>query len=305
MPDDANQIVVLPGRIVTDPAQFAIPQPADAALAPDIELLGYASPDQVLTADLPTWLTLFWQAAARPADYVVELTLVDTTGVEITRWRGRPGHDHYPTSDWQAGEIVRDVWALQVPPETSPGLYDLELRLLRADGSALNNAELFKIEHLEVWPQPVTYDVTDMHATLGVDFGDRLTLLGYDLYFDADGLGGGSLAPVFYWQSPADMEAIFDLGLTLRAADSGQVTGEWHVPLGRDTPKRLWKSGEVVTTIYRLDADVTPGRRYHLDISLATLPGGQLKPLTTDPTDQRRYIRIEDVQDKIVVRVGE
>jgi hypothetical protein len=101
------------------------------------------------------------------------------------------------------------------------------------------------------------------------------------------------------------MEAVFDLGLTLRAADSGQVTGEWHVPLGGDTPKRLWKSGEVVTTLYRLEATVTPGRRYHLDITLSSQPGDQLKPVTTDPTDQRRYVRIEDVQDKIVVRVSE
>lgn len=311
MPDDANQIVVLPGRIFTNPAQFAILHPADAALAPDITLLGYAPPEQVLTADLPTWLTLTWQATARPADYVVELTLVDAAGAEITRWQGRPGHDHYPTIDWQAGEIVRDVWALQVPSETPPGLYDLELRLRRTDGSASSHVEMFKIKNLEVWPQPVTYEVADMQAALGIDFGDRLTLLGYDLYFDADGLGGGSLAPVFYWQSQSDMEAVFDLGLTLRAADSGQVTGEWHVPLGRgardtrDTPKRLWKSGEVVTTIYRLEAEVTPGQRYHLDLSLASLPGGQLKPVTTDPTDRRQYIRIEDVQDKIVVRVQE
>lgn len=301
MPEAANQLAVMPGRIFTDPALFAISTPVNRPAAPEINLLGYDPPGQVLTAELPAWLTLYWQAAAHPPDYRVLLRLLDGDGAEITRWQGQPGQGHYPTQNWQAGEIVRDVWALQVPPETPIGRYNLEISLVDPAGRA-NPSRPFTIPNLEVWPQPVNYDVSDMQAELRVNFGNRLTLLGYDLYFDTNTLGQGYLSPVFYWESPADLQQTFEVVLTLRTA-ANRVVKEWRVPLGTAGPKTFWKAGEIATTIYQLETDTIGQGRYHLDIALRDALTGQVEPANPDDGAGQSFTRIEDIQDKVVVRV--
>ncbi len=308
MPGQASKLVVKPGTIFTNPTLFSISNPVNRRLAPDIALLGYTPPEQVLTADLPTWLTLYWQATASPSNYLVMLRLLDSAGQEVTRWQGQPGHGHYPTENWQSGEIVRDAWALQVKPETPVGLYSLEISLLNADDPEIENhkpaGQLFKIENLEVWPQPISYEIPDMQTELRLNFGDRLTLLGYDLYFEADGVGGGALSPVFYWQSQGELQEAFDLLLTLRAADTNQVIKEWQVPLGTDTAKAFWKAGEVINTIYRFEAGALVGGRYHLDIVLQNRTLERTEPVKPDESPETTFARIENIQDKIVVRVG-
>lgn len=300
LPDEANKLVVTPGQIITEPAALGLTTPVGQTLAPEVRLLGYDPPVQALTPSGPTWLALYWQAAAPPPDYQVNLSLVDSAGREVTRWQGQPGHGHHPTQNWQTDEIIKDIWALQVPADTPIGRYNLDIWLSKPD--QLQNPK-FTIQNLEVLPQPVRYTVPDMQAHMQVNFNQRLTLLGYDLYFDTDGAAGGSLAPVFYWQSQADFAGVFDVVLTLRAADTAQVIREWRVPLGAGEAKTLWKSGEVVESGYRLDTGGLSSGRYHLDIALKAHSSADFEPIKTADGSEATFARIEDIQGKIVVRV--
>jgi hypothetical protein len=302
LPDEANKLVVAPGQILTAPEELALTQPLNQKLASEIILLGYDPPAQALTAAAPTWLTLYWQATARPDNYLVLLRLLDSTGQEVTRWQGQAAHGHYPLKELRVGEIVKDVWALQVPPATPIGAYSLEISLINPDNPLIQNPKS-KIENLEVLPQPVRYERPTMQAELQADFGDHLTLLGYDLYFDTTGAAGGILAPVFYWQSRADFEAAFDLLLTLRAADTGQVVKEWRVPLGAGEAKTLWKRGEVINTTYPLEAETFSTGQYHLDVALQNQATGQTEPVKKTDSAETLFVRIENIQEKIVVRV--
>ncbi len=300
LPPEADQLLVTTGPIFANSELLDIPQPVHQPLAPEITLLGYRRPEQVLTAAEPTWLTLFWQAAAPPPDYEVVLRLVDAAGQEVDRWQGKPAHGRYPTAQWRAGEIVRDVWALQVKPETPVGRYNLEIGLRQPGLTAIPGLTV-QIPQLEVWPQPVSYDLPAMQAELRANFGNRLTLLGYDLYFDTAGSNQGALAPVFYWQSRADFEASFDLLLTLLNADTAEVIATWQVPLGVNQAKTFWKANEVVATIYQFEVEALAGGRYHLDIGLQNRATGQIEPVTGGT--QSDSVRIEQIQDKVVVRV--
>ncbi|RME70276.1 MAG: hypothetical protein D6784_16980, partial [Chloroflexi bacterium] len=62
-----------------------------------------------------------------------------------------------------------------------------------------------------------------------------------------------------------------------------------------DGARQVWQAGEVLAAGYRLELDALPGERYHLDVAL--LPAGAAEPVGDS-------VRIEDVQDKIVVRVN-
>jgi hypothetical protein len=302
MPGPAGRLAVSPGPAFTDPDLFPMAHRLDQALAPDVRLLGYTPPAQVLSPAAPAWLALYWQAAAQPADYRLRLRLLDPAGQEAARWEGRPGYDQYPTSSWRAGEIVADVWALQAPPETVPGRYRLELSLLESAGRPAGApADLGPVE---VWPQPVSYETPPMQAEVRAEFAAGLTLLGYDLYFDLDPAGGGRLAPVFYWQSRSDLAQAFDLELTLRAAGSGQAVKIWRLPLGGEPAKTAWKRGEVLTAIYELEEGPTPGAAYHLDLALVNRSTGRAEPANLADGSAAEFVRIENIQDKIVVRTA-
>ncbi|MEW5959035.1 MAG: hypothetical protein AB1801_14985, partial [Chloroflexota bacterium] len=303
MPGEADQLALVPGQRLTDPALLAIPERVDQPLAADVTLLGYASP-AALNTTAPAWLTLYWQATARPADYEVVLRLLDQTGDEVAAWQGRPAQGGYPTSQWQPGQIVQDVWALQVPPGTPAGRYTLAVSLAAPGQVQPASAQRqFNLENLEVWPQPISYELPPMQAELQARYGDKLTLLGYDLYFDVDG-AGGSLSPVLYWQSQADFEGAFDIVFTLRAADSDQVVETWRAPLGVTEAKTFWKAGEVVTTLYQFKGGALVGGRYHLDIALQDQAGHPVQPIRPNSGSAASPVRIEQIQDKIIVRVA-
>jgi hypothetical protein len=144
-----------------------------------------------------------------------------------------------------------------------------------------------------------------MQASLETNFAGHLTLLGYDLFFDTDNRGFGQLTPVFYWQSQADLRNSFDLILTLRPADGpAQAIETWQLPLGSDGAKDFWKAGEVVSTIYPLALPAVSRGSYHLDISLRNSRTGQLELIRAGPEAGSDVVRIENIQDKIVVRTG-
>ena len=302
MPAQADQLVVNLGQpdpeIASAPPTVAVNQP----LTPEITLLGYDPPEQVLTAALPTWLTLYWQATDSPLDYQVVLRLLDQTGAEAARWTGRPAQGNYAADLWRAGEIVKDVWPLQVPPETPVGSYNLEVALVDPTQPD-HQSGVYTLENLEVWPQPLTYDVPRMQTELNANFGDQLTLLGYDLYFDTTGAGTGNLTPIFYWQSRLELQNAFDIRLTLRQANNpDQVVKTWQAPLGVNGPKRFWKDDEVINTIYQLEAETVSGDDYHLDISLQNVTTQEIEPVRQANSVAADFIRIENIQERIVVR---
>lgn len=276
LPETGNRLVVEPGRILTDTTRLDIPGPVDQTLAPAVDLLGYGLPNPVLTPESSTWLALYWQATGSPPDHTVMIRLLDSRGREAVRWQGRPA---YPTDQWQPGQIVRDVRPLPVGPEIPMGRYRLEISL---DGSEA----AYTIPDVEVRPRPIMYDIPEMQAELQANFGP-LILLGYNLYFDA---ADSSLEPVFYWQSRTDVRGAFAVRLTLRAAPSERVIHQWRLPLA---DKQSWQAGEVVNTSYHLPVDSLGESRYHLDLSLHEAATG------AEPGS----IRIEDIQDKVIVRV--
>ncbi|MEW5720004.1 MAG: hypothetical protein AB1817_15355, partial [Chloroflexota bacterium] len=110
----------------------------DANFANQIELTGYdlsANPSALE-------LTLYWRAQATPdRDYTVFVHALDANGNIIAQADRQPQQGTYPTALWDAGEQVRDDYALTLAPGTSAqrivvGLYRAETgeRLPVGDG---------------------------------------------------------------------------------------------------------------------------------------------------------------------------
>lgn len=111
-------------RIRTDPPPGLAGQPTP--MGPDVILLGYRidrKPGGALG------LTLYWQAVSQPAgDWSVFVHVSDKTEIAgpgdiIAQADSRaPVYGWYPTSQWQAGEVVREDYELAGPPGLVPRL---------------------------------------------------------------------------------------------------------------------------------------------------------------------------------------
>ncbi len=110
------QVRVAPAQPLTVNPQ----QPLDYRLGDAITLTGYdlaggVAPGGVLT------VTLFWRAdAAPPGSYTAFVHLLDEAGQVIAQHDGLPRYGRYPTSAWQAGDVVPDEHVLYLPA-AAPG----------------------------------------------------------------------------------------------------------------------------------------------------------------------------------------
>ncbi len=69
---------------------------------------------------------LYWQAEQRaPTDYTVFVQLLDARGNLIAQRDSAPRGGTYPTSIWDAGEVIADSYTLTVPPDADAGAYQL------------------------------------------------------------------------------------------------------------------------------------------------------------------------------------
>jgi hypothetical protein len=102
--------------------------PAHMRFGPGMTLLGYDLVGQTVSAGQSIFVTLYWKAEALlDADWTAFAHLGTglTDSANIAQRDGQPCQGYYPTSRWQAGDVVPDRFAITVPPDAPPGAYPL------------------------------------------------------------------------------------------------------------------------------------------------------------------------------------
>ena len=95
-----------------------------------INLLGYNLSDQRLVPSGSLELTLFWSPRGRPAhDYTVFVHLLDSERQLRGQADSPPRSGKYPTSVWDAGEVIDDLHTLSLAPDLPAGQYKIVLGL--------------------------------------------------------------------------------------------------------------------------------------------------------------------------------
>ena len=73
-------------------------------------------------------VSLYWEALAAPnAERTVSVRVADASGWLVAQHDSMPGHGTKPTSWWEKGWVIRDVYYLQVSPDAPPGPGRLEV----------------------------------------------------------------------------------------------------------------------------------------------------------------------------------
>lgn len=124
---------LLPYRPVT----YDIPQPVNFNLNGEAALLGYDLPQHPMLPGDTLRVSLYWQALARMSeDYQVFVHLIGPDGFPVAQGDKAPLDNDWPTSAWEPGQPVPDVYHILLPEGLAAGIYELRAGLYRlADGT--------------------------------------------------------------------------------------------------------------------------------------------------------------------------
>jgi hypothetical protein len=99
-----------------------------AALGYSITLLGYDVASTTVKPGESLRLTLYWQARrTMDRDYTVFVHLLDSSGHIVAQRDSPPQAGRYPTSLWDAGEVIADSCEITIPRDIAPGEYPIEV----------------------------------------------------------------------------------------------------------------------------------------------------------------------------------
>ncbi len=116
MPPSVGFVSVVPAT----PSAIMPAYPMQYTLGESITLQGYDLSGAIVSG-APLTLTLYWRAQKAVAqDYKVFVHVLAADGAMLTQNDGPPRNGWYPTSVWQAGDVIPDVRRLDIP-ELSPG----------------------------------------------------------------------------------------------------------------------------------------------------------------------------------------
>lgn len=253
--------------------QLSLAYPLNAQLTPGLTLLGFDLPSEVLLLSRPTWLTLYWQADSAPGqDYAVALQLLQPDGREVHYWLGRPVFSGYPTTQWTAGELVRDPWRLELPAQVVPGQYTLQLSLFEAQTQT--KVARTVVGSVSVAKRRQQFTVPTMPTPMNVTLGDQIKLLGYDLSTEPL-TGGGRLRLTLYWQAVKTASASYTAFVHLMAPNGQLVAQHDGEPAEGEIPTSDWAVGEVITDRHLVEFASLPAGEYRLEVGMYDTATGQ------------------------------
>ncbi len=92
----------------------------------EMRLLGFARPPSSIALSEPLQIGLYWRARSKPqGDYVVAVQLRRASGQVVFEQVSRPANDSYPTTEWNAGEVLLDWHDLTLPADFAAGEYTI------------------------------------------------------------------------------------------------------------------------------------------------------------------------------------
>lgn len=110
-------------------SQLFIPQPLYVDMA-ELRFLGTTALPATIRAGEVLQIGFYWRARAKPrSDYIMAAQLRDAHGAIVAEQASPPANGTYPTSHWDAGEVLMDWRDLWVPQNMPAGNYQVTIEL--------------------------------------------------------------------------------------------------------------------------------------------------------------------------------
>ena len=215
-------------------------------------------------------LTLYWRAEGTPSqDYTISVDTLNKDGQAVVRTVLPLAAVSYPPTRWVAGEIVLGQHWLVMPAELDSGVYALYLRFSESNGRPVGEpVPLGEAGAVTVVAPERQRAIPQMGHRLDINFGDRATLLGYDLEPET-AHPGGAFRLTLYWRAERPLTSSYAVFTHLLDAESRIVAQHDGLPADWSRPTTGWLPGEVIADVHLLSlkADVSHGT-YLLEVGL-------------------------------------
>ena len=239
-----------------------------------------ARPGERLGLEL-CWLATLKTAGLAGAPMTIALT---GQGSSYSLYAMPPVSATFPFDDWQAGQVIRDRYALRVPRDAAPGRYTLAARAGGQTAIPLGEIDVTGLQREFAEPA-----VTRLAAA---SFGDRIGLLGFDA---EGGRRGQSMRVTLYWRALGLMDDDYVAYVHVIDPASGRLIAQSDaMPRNGEYPTSLWAVNEIVsdTRVINLPAGIAPGE-YALQAGFYLLPRGEHLQFQGKDSAPLGVIRIE------------
>ena len=249
-------------RPATVAALPAAAQSLTATFGDSIRLLGYQVEDQSFQPGQTAFLTLYWQGIDPiDTDYTLFIHLLDDNDLILAQRDVYHGPGLFPTSQWIAGDIFADRYALSLPNTTfapaqasfAVGLYDANnsSRLLTATGQ--DNVRFGQIEI----QSRQTGDISNPQQ---LHFEEGIVLAGYALD-RRRATAGDTLTLTLYWQAKDTPSANYKVFVHLTNDNDLRVAQHDSDPQNGAAPTGSWMPGQIITDDHplQINLEAQPG----------------------------------------------
>jgi hypothetical protein len=246
--------------------------PRNLLLGDSLELVGYDEEPHSPRPGEELRVTLYWRPRGRlERVYSTYLHLVNQEGLAIAQSDHQPGGAYYPTSLWKEREIIRDEHTLTVTSTARLGIYRLLAGMYDSDSQEpLGEGLAIGMVGLK---GAILTSPGEMEHPLGINLGDRVTLLGYDLERRE-----GEITLTLHWQARQEMEE--DYTVFIHLLDGGEIVAQGDSqPQGGHYPTSIWDESEVVIDEHHLTTgELSPGE-YDLWVGIYLLESMERLPV--------------------------
>jgi hypothetical protein len=277
---------VVPGLKRAKVEQLEIALPVNREILPGLNLVGFETlPGDTVQSGARLGASIIWQAGEPPPVFDINMSLVakpEGGNAEYVLSEAVPltGAD-YPTSSWQAGELLRGWLSARISPALEPGLYKLEMQLTSADTPGNELARL-PIGEFTVTGWPRNFEPPRPQVTVNATFGTLATLIGLDA--NTDSLSpGDTLDVLVYWQAVDKFDQDYTSFVQLIGPD-GRLYGQVdHTPGDGQFPTTGWIPGEYIADASQVSlAADAPSGKYQVAVGMYDPNTGERLPITGD-----------------------
>lgn len=273
---DAGDIVVSPLESIVSASRMQIPNAAGASwFEGDLQLLGFGDiPAEALAgSQLP--VELFWHApqTTLPPGLMVSWHLIGADGTN--RVLATTPLSRYDTGMWRLGESIHEKYQVPLPPELTPGRYEIAVSAHETGESesppaTLGTIRINNIDRSYTLPE-------DIPVPLNVIW-EPLTLSGMGPE-ELRGAPGQTIDLTLFWEKRIPHGAVYSVFVHVVDEAGNIVLQADHWPGG--LPTDILNAGQVITDSVplALPADMLPGV-YSIRVGLYSAEDGQRLPIT-------------------------
>ncbi len=274
---------------LAEPSPYPPPQVkgrSSYTLEEQAALVGYSLNSDVFRPGDALRLSLRWEGLTHiRRSYSVFVHLIGADGVRWAQSDGAPIKGFLPTTNWVAGETIRDVREMILPSGTPTGRYRLEVgmydpdsleRLTATDKSGTVVGDRIVLDYVQV-ERESSEAPAPQHQSVA-NLGDLVTLLGYDLSTAVVG-ASEPLGVVLYWGADTALEQDYTVFVHL-TDDAGEIWGQSDSqPEKGFYPTSYWDVDEVIRDEHEVIVDRgTPPGMYSVEVGMYLLGTGERLP---------------------------